>query len=132
MVAKTNTWNCLYNSNYLFCIAILIVIFFLVKDSVLLSGSIKQNKGALGAGAIMEGMTLLGLLGIGIYFIKMFYESYSKGSMANPIVTLIPWIFFVFKLWNFLIIIGAMQEVVLINCRCNSKCLFCNKTAILS
>ena len=92
-------------------------IFFLSKDSVLLSGSIKQNKVALIVGAIMEGMTLLGLLGIGIYFIKMFYESYSKGYMANPIVTLIPWIFFAFKLWNFLIIIGAIQEVEMINQR---------------
>ena len=61
----------------------------------------------------MEGITLLGLLGIGIYFIYTFFESYSKGYMANPIVTSIPWIIFAFKLWNFLIIVGAIQEVEL-------------------
>jgi len=92
---------------------ILISIFIMVKDSMLLHGSIKQRKGPLIGGAIMEGITLLGLLGIGIYFIYTFFESYSKGYMANPIVTSIPWIIFAFKLWNFLIIVGAIQEVEL-------------------
>ena len=96
---------------------ILISIFIMVKDSMLLHGSIKQRKGPLIGGAIMEGITLLGLLGIGIYFIYTFFESYSKGYMANPIVTSIPWIIFAFKLWNFLIIVGAIQEVELINQR---------------
>ena len=94
---------------------ILISIFIMVKDSVLLHGSIKQRKGPLIGGAIMEGITLLGLLGIGIYFIYTFFESYSKGYMANPIVTSIPWIIFAFKLWNFLIIVGAIQEVELMH-----------------
>ena len=35
--------------------------------------------------------------------------------MANPIVTSIPCIIFAFKLWNFLIIIGAIQEVELMH-----------------
>ena len=77
----------------------------------------------------MEGMTLLGLLGFGIYFIVHFYYSDYQphhllsnfrgtyGDMAVPILTSIPWIFFAFKLWNFLIIIGAIQEVEMINQR---------------
>ena len=86
----------------------------MVKDSVLLHGSIKQNKGKLISGEVMEGITLLGLLGIGIYSIYMFVQS---GFMSSPIVTFIPWIVFAFKLWNFLIIVGAIHEVELIDQR---------------
>ena len=86
----------------------------MVKDSVLLHGSIKQNKGKLISGEVMEGITLLGLLGIGIAFIVQFFQS---GFMASPILTSIPWIAFAFKLWNFLIIVGAIHEVELIDQR---------------
>ena len=93
----------------------------MVKDSVLLYGSFKQRKGALVGGAVMEGLLLLGLLGIGIDFAYLVFESYSfQGTtsprdqrITNTILYSIPWMIFPFKLWNFLIIIGAIQEVEL-------------------
>ena len=107
-----------------FVSAILIIslLFSMVKDSVLLYGSIKQRKGALVGGAVMEGLTLLGLLGIGIDFTYLVFESYSIHSprdqrITNTILYSIPWMIFPFKLWNFLIIIGAIQEVELKNQR---------------
>ena len=59
----------------------------------------------------MEGITLLGLLSAGIYF--------TVGHMDSPhdYMFSIPWMIFPFKLWNFLIIIGAIQEVELKNQR---------------
>jgi len=106
-------------------ILIISILFSMVKDSVLLYGSIKQSKGALVGGAIMEGLTLLGLLGIGIDFTYLVFESYSfQGTtsprdqrITNTILYSIPWMIFPFKLWNFLIIIGAIQEVELKNQR---------------
>ena len=70
----------------------------------------------------MEGLTLLGLLGIGIDFTYLVFESYSFHSprdqrITNTILYSIPWMIFPFKLWNFLIIIGAIQEVELKNQR---------------
>ena len=87
-------------------------IFLIVKDSKVLYGSTKPCRGALIAGAIMEGITLLGLLGIGIFFIVQ-----SPDPIMISIMIPIPSMFIAFKLWNLLIIIGAIQEVELIGQR---------------
>ena len=60
----------------------------------------------------MDGITLLGLLGIGIFFIVQ-----SPDPIMISIMIPIPSIFIAFKLWNLLIIIGAIQEVELIGQR---------------
>ena len=65
----------------------------------------------------MEGLLLLGLLGIGIDFAYLVFESYSFQGTTNTILYSIPWMILPFKLWNFLIIIGAIQEVELKNQR---------------
>ena len=94
----------------------LIGIFLIVKDSKLLYGSIKPSRGNLIAGAIMEGITFLGLLGICIYLTYLFF---AMASIYLVIIS-IPWIFIAFKLWNLLIIKGGIQEVDVL-CASSSK-----------
>ena len=82
--------------------------FIMVKDLVLLCGSIKQKKGALIAFAIMEAITILYL------FVR--FTITNDGFDVDSIKFLdsikIPLILFAsFKLWNILVILGAIQQV---------------------
>ena len=83
--------------------------FIMVKDLVLLCGSIKQKKGALIAVAIMEAITILCLF---VRFTITFNGFVDVDSIKFPDSIKIPLILFAsYKLWNILVILGAIQQV---------------------
>ena len=83
--------------------------FIMVKDLVLLCGSIKQKKGALIAVAIMEAITILCLF---VRFTITFNGFVDVDSIKFLDSIKIPLILFAsYKLWNILVILGAIQQV---------------------
>ena len=80
----------------------------LSADLVLLVGSIKQvNHATLIAGLVLNGITTLGLfLFFACYFFSMAEDLKSKILSIVGIIIII-----VFKIWTFVIGVGAVQEV---------------------
>ena len=94
---------------YVYVLPILFGSFIMVKDLVLLCGSIKQKKGALIAVAIMEAITILCLF---VRFTITFNGFVDVDSIKFPDSIKIPLILFAsYKLWNILVILGAIQQV---------------------
>ena len=78
----------------------------LIADLVLLVGSIKQDQGTLNAGLVLNGITTLGLF---LFFACFFNMADDLKSKILSIVGII--IIIVFKIWTFVIGVGAVQEV---------------------
>ena len=82
----------------------------LIADSLLLVGSIKQDQGTLNAGLVLNGITTLGLFLVfvcGFLSARDLIESISLRFLS--IVGFI--IIVVFKIWTFVIGVGAVQKV---------------------
>ena len=85
--------------------------FIMVKDLVLLCGSIKQKKGALIAVAIMEAITILCMFAFGIYRFTILDDGFDLFSTMPKELKGSLIIFASNKLWNILVILGAIQQV---------------------
>ena len=88
-----------------FCTIVAVILaLLLIVDSVLLVGSIKQHKVTLIVGLVLDGIAILGLMHFFIYFGFWVSEMYFVGICGS--------IIFVFKVWTFVIGVGAVQEVI--------------------
>ena len=82
---------------------------YLIADLLLLVGSIKQDQGILIGGLVLNGISILGLIlaliNLHTYFISVLQRIL---IIAGSVITV------VFKIWAFVIGVGALQEVDLV------------------
>ena len=89
-----------------FCTIVAVILaLLLIVDSVLLVGSIKQHKVTLIVGLVLDGIAILGLMPLLIYFGWTLWDMRYFAVIWGSII-------FVFKVWTFVIGVGAVQEVI--------------------
>ena len=79
---------------------------YMIVDALLLAGSIKQNKVALIFGLVLSGIVILGLVVLSAAFTIADRDLHIMLAFTLPTIGL--------RLWTFLIGVGTLQEVMLI------------------
>ena len=82
---------------------------YMIVDALLLAGSIKRNKVALIVGLVLSAIVILGLVVLSLLFAIQFDETpIIKVFLILTLSTI------GFRLWTFLIGVGTLQEVMLL------------------
>ena len=86
-----------------------VIAVYMIVDALLLVGSIKRNKVALIVGLVLSAIVILGLVVLSLLFAIQFDETpIIKVFLILTLSTI------GFRLWTFLIGVGTLQEVMLL------------------